>query len=83
MSLTLHRRMGSVLVRYRPAGTDGVETTLDRVSVQELAAAGPVREFRWFKGSYVLLRLVLVVHDGRVGRVREPAGVGPDSVGGL
>jgi hypothetical protein len=37
-------------VRYRPVGAEPVETTLERVSVTELMAAGPVREFRWYKG---------------------------------
>ncbi|MEQ4305598.1 TnsA-like heteromeric transposase endonuclease subunit [Plantactinospora sp. B6F1] len=35
---------------YRPVGGELVETTLERVSVEELMAAGPVREFRWYKG---------------------------------
>jgi hypothetical protein len=37
-------------VTYRPAGGDLVESTLERVSLGELMAAGPVHEFRWYKG---------------------------------
>ncbi|HZO64526.1 MAG TPA: TnsA-like heteromeric transposase endonuclease subunit [Kribbellaceae bacterium] len=37
-------------MRYRRTGGELVETTLGRVSVDELMAAGPVREFRWYKG---------------------------------
>jgi hypothetical protein len=41
---------GSVAVIYRSAAGAAVETTLDRVPVDEVAAGLPVREFRWYKG---------------------------------
>jgi hypothetical protein len=46
----LKSRLASVGVTYRRAGGEPVETTLERVSVAELVAASPVREFRWYKG---------------------------------
>jgi hypothetical protein len=37
-------RLDSVKVTYRPAVGDFVETTLERVAIDSLVAAGPVRE---------------------------------------
>jgi hypothetical protein len=50
VGLALRGRLASVEVRYRPVGGEFVDTTLERVAVSELVAAGPVREFRWYKG---------------------------------
>ncbi len=49
MPAALRSRIASVGVIYRPFGGEVVETTLERVSVEELMAAGPVREFRWHR----------------------------------
>lgn len=43
--------LGRVRVRYRSGTGRAVETTLDRVEVDEVAAGLPVREFRWVKGQ--------------------------------
>ncbi len=37
-------------MRYRRGDGESVETTLDRVVVDDVAAGLPVREFRWYKG---------------------------------
>lgn len=44
------RRASRVQVRYRRASGEFVDTTLDRVQVDEVAGGLPVREFRWYKG---------------------------------
>jgi len=41
---------GSVTVKYRSAGGEFVDTTLDRVTVDDVARGLPVREFRSYKG---------------------------------
>ena len=46
----LRGHLASVEVRYRLCGGDFVDTTLERVALPDLLAAGPVREFRWYKG---------------------------------
>ena len=43
-------RAVSVAVRHRRADGAFVESTLDRVSVDEVVDGLPVREFRWYKG---------------------------------
>ncbi|WP_342670931.1 TnsA-like heteromeric transposase endonuclease subunit [Micromonospora inyonensis] len=51
MSIDVEDRLSSVEVWYRPAaGEDLVTAALGRVSLTELMAARPVREFRWYKG---------------------------------
>ncbi|MEV0087534.1 hypothetical protein [Saccharopolyspora sp. NPDC050642] len=42
--------VGRVRVRYRRCGGEGVDTTLDRVVVDDVVHGCPVREFRWYKG---------------------------------
>lgn len=44
------RRRSIVDVRYRCADGGFVDSTLDRVDVELLAKAPPVREFRWYRG---------------------------------
>lgn len=39
-----------IAVRYRSGTGAEVESTLDRVAVDQVAGGVPVREFRWFKG---------------------------------
>lgn len=39
-----------VRVRYRSTAGTEVDTTLDRVALDDLAEGLPVREFRWYKG---------------------------------
>jgi hypothetical protein len=53
MSVVRQVRRGSaaVKVQYRPASDQAVDTTLDQAVLRELAAALPVREFRWCKGQ--------------------------------
>ena len=46
MPAALGSRLASVGATYRPVGGEFVETTLVRVSVEELMAARPVRDFR-------------------------------------
>jgi hypothetical protein len=43
-------RPDRVRVRYRRAGGEFAETTLDRVVPEDVMAGLPVREFRWYKG---------------------------------
>lgn len=43
-------QIGQVSVRYRSAGGEFIDTTMDRVSVEEVAHGQPVREFRSYKG---------------------------------
>lgn len=50
MPVAVDSRLSSVRVTYRPAGGELVDSTLERVPVAALMAAGPVREFRWYKG---------------------------------
>ena len=42
------RGPGRVRVRYRRAGGEFAETTLDRVVPADVVAGLPVREFRWY-----------------------------------
>ena len=51
MPLGLEHRASRVRVRYRRGDGESVETTLDRVVVDDVAAGLPVREFRWYKGQ--------------------------------
>lgn len=41
---------GSVSVKYRSAAGEYVDSTLDRVSIEEVARGQPVREFRSYRG---------------------------------
>ena len=43
---------GHIAVRYRPGTGAEVDSTLDRVVVDEVAGGVPVREFRWRKGRW-------------------------------
>ena len=50
-SVTLaEQRADQVRIRYRKADGEFADTTLDRVTPEEVLAGLPVREFRWFKG---------------------------------
>jgi hypothetical protein len=44
------QRADQVRVRYREADEEFAETTLDRVTAEDVVAGLPVREFRWYKG---------------------------------
>ena len=43
-------RFDSLHLTYCPTSGERVGTSLGRVAVAELVAAGPVRQFRWYKG---------------------------------
>jgi len=45
------RRRGAATVRiqYRSGNGEAVDTTLDRVMLDELVGGLPVREFRWYR----------------------------------
>lgn len=47
---TVQRRMDALQLTYCTSGGEQVRTSLGRVSVDDLVAAAPVREFRWYKG---------------------------------
>jgi hypothetical protein len=40
-----------VRIQYRSSNGEAVDTTLDRVMLDELVGGLPVREFRWYRGS--------------------------------
>ena len=50
MPATLPSGAEYIAVKYRSSTGALVESSLDRVSVDEVVACQPVREFRWYKG---------------------------------
>lgn len=50
MALNAGQRAGDIRVTYRAGSGTVADTTLDRLRTDEVIAALPVREFRWYKG---------------------------------
>jgi hypothetical protein len=50
VSTQLRRGAAEVKVQHRPTRGELVETTLDRVVLDDLASSAPVREFRSYRG---------------------------------
>jgi hypothetical protein len=50
MALNAGQRASGIRVTYRASSGTVVDTTLDRLSADEVVAGLPVREFRWYKG---------------------------------
>jgi hypothetical protein len=50
VALNAGQRADGIRVTYRASSGTVVDTTLDRLSADEVIAGLPVREFRWYKG---------------------------------
>ena len=46
----LRRGAAAVSIQYRAGSGEAIDTTLDRVKLDELTKGLPVREFRWYRG---------------------------------
>src|SRR6266851_4351463 len=46
----LRRGAAAVRIQYRAGSGEAIDTTLDRVKLDELTKGLPVREFRWYRG---------------------------------
>src|SRR5260221_117799 len=46
----LRRGAAAVSIQYRTGSGEAIDTTLDRVKLDELTKGLPVREFRWYRG---------------------------------